>query len=140
LQKLSGRNQPNGDTPTVLLAAIIQSPPKLLQETLLAMSGRDWAIALQWFIEQIACAEQASIEFMSQLHGLCSLWLKGRPEVRIILKTQAYDDRIAAPAVRADRNLKEKLAKDEIIKKAWGEEWLNRAEPCMPKFLAHVHG
>jgi len=104
------------------------------------MPGRDCAIALQWFIEQIASAEQASIEFMSRLHGLCSLWLKCHPEVRKILKTQAYDDRIAAPAVRADRNLKEKLAKDEIIKKAWGEEWLKRAEPCMPKLLAHVHG
>jgi len=68
------------------------------------------------------------------------LWLKCHPEVHKILKTQAYDDRIAAPAVRADRNLKEKLAKDEIIKKAWGEEWLKRAEPCMPKLLAHVHG
>lgn len=140
MQKLAGCNQPNGDTPTVLLAAIIQSPPKLLQETLLAMPGRDCAIALQWLIDQIASAEQASIEFMSRLHGLCSLWLKGRPEVHKILKTQAYDDRVAAPALRADRNLKEKLAKDEIIKKAWGQGWLKRAEPCMPKLLAHVHG
>jgi len=139
LQKLTRSNQPNGDTATVLLAAIIQSPPMLLQETLLAMPGRDCAIALQWFIEQFACTEQASIEFMSRLHGLCSLLLRGHPEVRKIMKTQAYDDRIAAPAVRADRNLKEKLAKDAIIKKAWGEEWLKRAEPCMPKLLAHVH-
>lgn len=95
---------------------------------------------LQWFLEQIACAEQASIEFMSRLHGLCSLWLKGHPVVGKILKTRAYDDRIAAPAARADRNLKEKLAKVEIIQKAWGEEWLKRAEPCMSKLLAHVHG
>jgi hypothetical protein len=131
LQQLTGGNQPNGDTATVLLAEIIQYPPKELQENLLAMPGRDCAIALQWFIEQFGRAEQASIEFMSRLHGLCSLWLKGRPEVLEIMTTQAYDNRIAAPAIRADRNLKEKLAENAIIKNAWGEEWLKRAEPCM---------
>jgi hypothetical protein len=140
LQKLAGGNQPNGDTATVLLAAIILSPPERLQETLLAMPGRDCAIALQWFVQQFGRAEQASIEFMSRLHGLCSLWLNGRPEVLEIMKTQAYDDRIAVPAVRADRNLKEKLAKNAIIKNAWGEEWLKHAEPCMSKLLAHGHG
>jgi hypothetical protein len=140
LQKLTGCNQPNGDTAAVLLAAIIQSPPNLLQDTLLSMPGRDCAIALEWVIQQIAWVEQSSIEFMSRLHGLCSLRLKGRPEVEKIMKTKAYDDRITAPAVRADRNLKEKLAKVAIIEKAWGVEWLKHAEPCMLKLLTHIRG
>ena len=102
-----------------------------MQQTLLRMSGQDCATALQWLVSWLEDTNEKIANFVALVYRVYEYKLVHHPEVTQVMATEAYAETISAPAKRAMRNKKEKLAKQAIITKAWGNGWVEQAAPCM---------
>lgn len=127
--RLSGNYQHNL-TPDELFGSLMQTSEERFQQRLLGMSGQDCATALEWLVSRLEDAKDTIENFVELVHRVYGNKLAHHPEVSEIMATEAYVEAISAPALRAMRNKKEKLAKKTIIAKVWGNDWVEQAAPC----------
>jgi len=127
--RLSGNYQHNL-TPDELFGLVMQTSEERFQRKLLAMSGQDCATALEWLVSRLEDTKDTIENFVALVHRVYGNELAHHPEVSEIMATEAYAKVISAPALRAMRNKKEKLAKKTIIAKFWGNDWVEQAAPC----------
>ena len=123
---LSGNYQHNL-TPDELFGSLMQTSEERFQQRLLGMS----ATALEWLVSRLEDAKDTIENFVELVHRVYGNKLAHHPEVSEIMVTEAYVEGISAPAIRAMRNKKEKLAKKTIIAQVWGNDWVEQAAPCM---------
>ena len=108
----------------------MRRPEERFRQTLLGMSGQDCATALEWIISRVEDTKDEIENFVAHVHQVFRNELRQHPEVCDVMATSAYTVAISAPALRAMRNKKEKLAKKTIIAKAWGNNWEEQVAPC----------
>jgi hypothetical protein len=131
MTRLSGHNQQNDLTPDELFDSVMRTSEERFQQTLLGMSGQDCATALEWLVFRLDDTQDKIANFAALVHRVYENKLAHHPEVAQIMATEAYTEAISDPAERAIRTKKEKLAKKEIVTKAWGDGWVEQAASCM---------
>jgi hypothetical protein len=131
MTRLSGHNQQNDLTPDELFDSVMRTSEERFQQTLLGMSGQDCATALEWLVFRLDDTQDKIADFAALVHRVYENQLAHHPEVAQIMATEAYTEAISDPAKRAIRTKKEKLAKKEIVTKAWGDGCVEQAAPCM---------
>jgi hypothetical protein len=131
MTRLSGHNQQKNHAQDQLLAAVMRTSEERFQQTLLGMSGQDCATALEWLVFRLYDTQDKIADFAALVHRVYGNQLAHHPEVAQIMATEIYAEAISGPAARVIRTKREKLAKKEIITKAWGDGWVEQAASCM---------